>query len=188
MKLSRSRRRTNTKFMFELAGGAEILVLKTACTVAGTKGQKCIPVYPLVLFWGQNMSNVHREWEHTMDHDDWWFTRIYGSWTSCPRELPSTPPDLLTSSPLRDQSQQIAWAHRKVNCNGRTQLNNTDWLSLTLSIFRNSNPPRPANTFTNVKEFEFPKSKDTVWSGNTIGSACVDDSADFASGSIPQCD
>lgn len=46
----------------------------------------------------------------------------------------------------------------------------------------------PDNEFINVKEFEFPESKDTVWTGNDIGNACVEDSADFSSGSpIPEC-
>ncbi|CAN0064999.1 unnamed protein product [Pylaiella littoralis] len=43
------------------------------------------------------------------------------------------------------------------------------------------------NVFTGVKTFEFSDSTDTTWTGNSIGSACRDGSADFASGSIPSC-
>ncbi|CAM9595723.1 unnamed protein product [Ectocarpus sp. 4 AP-2014] len=43
------------------------------------------------------------------------------------------------------------------------------------------------NVFENVKTFEFEDSTDTVWTNNDIGGACLDESTDFASGSIPSC-
>ncbi|CAB1096849.1 MEP10 [Ectocarpus sp. CCAP 1310/34] len=43
------------------------------------------------------------------------------------------------------------------------------------------------NIFVNVKTFEFEDSTDTVWTNNDIGGGCLDDSTDFASGSIPSC-
>lgn len=48
----------------------------------------------------------------------------------------------------------------------------------------------PDNVFKNVDTFEFPDSDDTLWKGNNMGGGCVDDKADFASGSdsnIPSC-
>lgn len=48
----------------------------------------------------------------------------------------------------------------------------------------------PDNVFKNVDTFEFPDSDDTLWKGNDMGGGCVDDKADFASGSdsnIPSC-
>ncbi|CAM9604816.1 unnamed protein product [Ectocarpus sp. 12 AP-2014] len=43
------------------------------------------------------------------------------------------------------------------------------------------------NVFENVKTFEFEDSTDTVWTNNDIGGGCLDESTDFASGSIPSC-
>ncbi|CAM9200699.1 unnamed protein product [Ectocarpus fasciculatus] len=43
------------------------------------------------------------------------------------------------------------------------------------------------NKFESVKTFEFEDSTDTVWTNNDIGDGCLDESTDFASGSIPSC-